>query len=154
MSCFFCGNKDHYIWEFQFLKNKKCEDGNSNELIVIKDIVAMMSDICNNMITIFHMVVITNPSDWWFDLGTMLHVCNYKAQFKTYKESSIKLEVLVDIHNKAKVHRKCIVEVKLSFGKKFSWPMFFIYLISRKANLLFKNGLVQVWDISRQWICY
>ena len=50
----------------------------------------------------------------------MLHVCNYKAQFKTYKESSIELEVLVDIHNKAKVHRKCIVEVKLSFGKKFS----------------------------------
>ena len=66
------------------------------------------------------MVVITNPSDWCFDLGAMLHVCNYKAQFKTYEKSSIELEVLMDIHSKAKVHVKCIVEVKLSFGKKFS----------------------------------
>ena len=71
-------------------------------------------------ITIFRMAVITNPSDWCFDSGAMLHVCNYKAQFKTYEESSIELEVLVDIHSKAKVHGKCIVEVKLSFGKKFS----------------------------------
>ena len=63
------------------------------------------------------MAVITNPSDWCFDSGAMLHVCNYKAQFTTYKESSIELEVLVDIHNKAKVHGKCIVEVKLSLGK-------------------------------------
>ena len=31
--------------------------------------------------------------------------------------------MLVDIHIKAKVHGKCIVEVKLSFGKKFSGPM-------------------------------
>lgn len=66
------------------------------------------------------MAVITNPFDWCFDLGAMLHVCNSKVQFKTYKESSIELEVLVDIHSKAKVHGKCIVEVKLSFSKKFS----------------------------------
>ena len=64
------------------------------------------------------MVVITNPSDWCFDSGAMLHVCNYKAQFKNYEESSIELEV--DIPSKAKVHGKCIVEVKLSFGSKFS----------------------------------
>ena len=74
-------------------------------------------------VTIFHMAVVINSSDWWFDLGAMLHVCNYKAQFKTYEESSIELEVLVDIHSKARVHRKCIVEVNLSFSKKFSWPM-------------------------------
>ena len=66
------------------------------------------------------MAVITNPSDWCFDSGAMLHVCNYKAQFKTYEKSSIELEVLVDIPSKAKVQGKCIVEVKLSFGKKFS----------------------------------
>ena len=80
----------------------------------------MVSDVCNNMITVFHMVVITNPFDWCFDSGAMLHVCNCKAQFKIYKESSIELELLVDIHSKAKVHGKCIVEVKFSFGKKFS----------------------------------
>ena len=72
------------------------------------------------MITVTHMAMITNPSDWWFDSSVMLHVCNYKAYFKTYKESSIELEVLVSIHNKAKVHGKCIVEVKLSFGKNVS----------------------------------
>ena len=71
-------------------------------------------------ITIFHMAVIKNPSDWCFDSGAMLHVCNYKAQFKIYEESFIELEVLVDIHSKAKVHGKCIVEVKLNFGKKLS----------------------------------
>ena len=66
------------------------------------------------------MAVIKNPSNWCFDSGAMLHVCTYKAQFKIYEESSIELEVLVDIHSKTKVHGKCIVEVKLSFGKKFS----------------------------------
>ena len=39
----------------------------------------MVSDVCNNMITFFHMTVITNPSD----------VCNYKAYFKTNGKSSI-----------------------------------------------------------------
>ena len=38
------------------------------------------------------MVVITNPFNWWFDSGAMLHVYNYKAYFKTYEESSIELE--------------------------------------------------------------
>ena len=71
-------------------------------------------------ITIFHMAIIINPSNWCFDSGAMLHVCNCKAQFKTNEKSSIKLKVLVGIHSKAKVHGKCIVEVKLSFGKKFS----------------------------------
>ena len=66
------------------------------------------------------MAVITNPSEWCFDSGAMLHVCNYKAQFKTYEESSIELEVLVDIQHKAKVHGKYIVKVKLNFGKTFS----------------------------------
>ena len=47
MPCFLCGKKDHYIWECKFLKNKKDEDGNANEAIVIKDIIAMMSDVCN-----------------------------------------------------------------------------------------------------------
>ena len=55
-----------------------------------------------------------------FDSGAMLHVCNYKVYFKTYGESCIELEVLVGIYSKIKVHGKCIVEMKLSFGKKFS----------------------------------
>ena len=47
MSCFLCEKKDHYIWECKFLKNKKDKDGNANEAIVIKDIIAMVSDVFN-----------------------------------------------------------------------------------------------------------
>ena len=47
MSCFLCGKKDHYIWECKFSKNKKDKDRNANEAIVIKDIIAMVSDVCN-----------------------------------------------------------------------------------------------------------
>ena len=79
-----------------------------------------MSDVCSNMINVIHKDVITKPSVQWFYSGAILHVCNYKTYFKTYEKSSIELEVLVGIHSKAKVHGKCIVEVKLSFGKKFS----------------------------------
>ena len=64
------------------------------------------------MITVTHMAIITNPSNWWFDSGAMLHVCNYKVYFKTYEESSIELEVLVGIYSKTKVHGKCIVKVQ------------------------------------------
>ena len=131
MSYFLCRKKDHYIWECKFSKNKKDEDENASEAIFIKDIIAIVSDVCNNMIIVIYMVIITNPSDWWFDSGTILHMCNYNAYFKTYEESFIELEVLVGIHSKAKLHGKCIVKVKLSFGKKFSWPMFFMYLISQ-----------------------
>ena len=88
--------------------------------LLLRKFFAIVSDVCNNMNTVTHMEIITNSSDWWFDSSAMLHVCNYKAYFKTYEESSIELEMLVGIHNKTKVHVKCIVEVKLSFGKKFS----------------------------------
>ena len=47
MSCFLCGKKDYYIWECKFLKNKKDENGNANKAIVIKVIIAMVSDVCN-----------------------------------------------------------------------------------------------------------
>ena len=45
-----------------------------------------------------------------FDSGAMLHVCNYNAYIKTYEESSIELEVLVGIHNKAKVHESALLK--------------------------------------------
>ena len=45
---------------------------------VIEDIVAIVSDINIDMITEIHMVMITNPFDWWFDLGATVHACNNK----------------------------------------------------------------------------
>ena len=106
-------------------------------------------------INIFHMTKITNPSDWCFDSGATLHVRNYEAQFKTYEEFSIELRYLWT----STIRQKFMESVLL----KWNWVLarsslnqhyIFMYLISRKTNLLFKNGLVQEWDISRQWICY
>ena len=45
-------------------KNKKDDNENANEAIVIKDIIAIVSDVCNNMITVTHMAIITNPFHW------------------------------------------------------------------------------------------
>ena len=117
MLCFFCEKKDHYIWECNFLKNKKDEDGNANEAIVIKDIIAMVSDVCNK--------------NHYISYG-----CNYKS-FRLvflFRCNVARVEVLVDIHNKAKVHGTSIVEVKLSFGNKFSWPMLYSHVPNIKKN--------------------
>ena len=71
-----------------------------------------------DMITKVHIVVIANSFDWWFDSSAMVHVCNNEEQFNTYEESSLEQEVLMGNHNRAKVHGKGIVEVKMSSSKK------------------------------------
>ena len=89
-ACFHYGKKGHYIHKCKLLKNKKKdEEGNTIETNIIEDIVAMMSGIHIDMTTEVHMVVISNPFDWWFDLGATVYACNNKKQFRTYDESSI-----------------------------------------------------------------
>ena len=140
-ACFHCGKKDHYIRECKLLKNKKNdEEGNAIEMNVIVDIVAMITEV--------HMAVIANPFDWWFDLGATMHVCNKKEQYKTYDESSIEQQVLMDNHNKTKVLGKGTVEVNLCSGKMmiltniFHVPDIKKNLVS--ANLLYKSGIKAV----------
>ena len=46
----------------------------------------------------------TNSSDWWFDYGATVHMCNEKAQFKAYVIATDGEEVLMKNHNSVKVH--------------------------------------------------
>ena len=98
-----------------------------------------------DMITKVHIVVIANSFDWWFDSSAMVHVCNNEEQFNTYEESSLEQEVLMGNHNRAKVHGKGIVEVKMSSSKKlvltnvFHVPNIKKNLVS--ANFLCKSGV-------------
>ena len=131
------------------MKNKKRdEEGNANETNVIEDIIVMVSEIHIDMITEVHIVVIANSLDWWFDSGATVHVCNNEEQFNTYEESSIEQELLMGNHNKAKVHGKGTVEVKMSFGKKlvltnvYHVPNIKKNLVS--TNLLCKSGQVNL----------
>ena len=92
------------------------------------------------MITKVHIVVIANSFDWWFDSGAMVHVCNNEEQFNTYEESSLEQEVLMGNHNRAKVHGKGIVEVKMSSSKKLVLTNVF-HVSNIKKNLVFANFL-------------
>ena len=78
----------------------------------------MVSDIHLDMITKVHIAVIPNPLDWWFDSSATMLMCNNKKQFKIYEKSFIEQEVLMGNHNKAKVHGKCTIEMKMSSNKK------------------------------------
>ena len=77
-----------------------------------------------------------------------MHVCDNEEQFRTYDESSIEQQVLMGNHNKAKVLRKGIVDVKMSSGKMliltnvFHVPNIKKNLVS--ANLLCKSGVKAV----------
>ena len=70
----------------------------------------------------------------------MVHMCNNKELFKTYEESSVKQEVLMDNHEKAKVHGKDTVEVKMSSSKMLILTNVF-HVPDIKKNLVFANLL-------------
>jgi hypothetical protein len=55
------------------------------------------------MITEVNMAAATNSSDWWFDSSAIVHVCNEKAQFKTYIITTDGEEVLMGNHNSVEV---------------------------------------------------
>ena len=75
-------------------------------------------------------------------------MCNNEEQFNTYKEFSIEQELLMGNHNRAKVHGKGTVEVKMSSGKKlvltnvYHVPNIKKNLVS--TNLLCKSGQVNL----------
>jgi hypothetical protein len=117
--CFNCGKKGHYIRECRFLKNKKKEDANSSNMAnAVEEIIAMVTEMRIGMITEVHMAAATNSSNWWFDSGATVNMCNEKAQFKTYDTTIDGQEVLMRNHNFAKVHGKGTVEMQFTSGKK------------------------------------
>jgi hypothetical protein len=139
--CFNCGKKGHYIREYRFLKNKKKEnDSNSNMANAVEEIIAMVTEMRIGMITEVNMAVATNSSDWWFDSGATVHVCNVKAQFKTYVIATDGEEVLMGNHNSAKVHGKGTVEMQFTSEKKLILTNVF-HVPEIKKNLVFANLL-------------
>jgi hypothetical protein len=147
--CFNCGKKGHYIRECRFLKDKKKENGsNSNMANAVEEIIAMVTEMRIGMITEVNMATATNSSDWWFDSGATVHVCNEKAKFKTYVIATDDEKVLMGNHNSAKVHGKGTVEIQFTSENKliltnvFHVPEIKKNLVS--ANLLCKKGIKAV----------
>ena len=99
-------------------------------------------------INIFHMTKITNPSDWCFDSGATLHVCNYEAQFKTYEEFSIELRYLWTSTIRQKFMESALLKWNWVLARSsLNQHYIFMYLISRKTNFLLrmvlsKNGIL------------
>jgi hypothetical protein len=149
-ACFHCGKKGHYIRECKFLKNQKNDkELNTSEANVIDKIVAMVSEMQISMITEVHLAsAAENSSEWWFDSGATIHVCNNKTLFKEYVEAGNGLEVLMGNHNTVKVLGTGRVELKSSSGKKlvlinvYHVPDIKKNLVS--ASLLSKNGVKAV----------
>uniref|UniRef100_A0A2N9HUD7 Retrovirus-related Pol polyprotein from transposon TNT 1-94-like beta-barrel domain-containing protein n=1 Tax=Fagus sylvatica TaxID=28930 RepID=A0A2N9HUD7_FAGSY len=149
-ACFHYGKKGHYIRECRFLKNQmKEKELNTSEANVVDEIVAMVSEMQIGMITEVHMVnAAENSSEWWYDSGATIHVCNNKMLFKEYVEAGNGLEVLMGNHNTAKVLGTGTVELILSSGKKvkltnvYHVPDIKKNLVS--ASLLSKNGVKAV----------
>uniref|UniRef100_A0A2N9J2D4 Uncharacterized protein n=1 Tax=Fagus sylvatica TaxID=28930 RepID=A0A2N9J2D4_FAGSY len=122
---------------------------NTSEANVVDEIVAMVSEMQIGMITEVHMVnAAENSSEWWYDSGATIHVCNNKMLFKEYVEAGNGLEVLMGNHNTAKVLGTGTVELILSSGKKvkltnvYHVPDIKKNLVS--ASLLSKNGVKAV----------
>uniref|UniRef100_A0A2N9ECZ6 Uncharacterized protein n=1 Tax=Fagus sylvatica TaxID=28930 RepID=A0A2N9ECZ6_FAGSY len=134
----------------KFLKNQqKDKELNTSEANVVDEIVAMVSEMQIGMITEVHMAsAAKNSSEWWYDYGATIHVCNNKTLFKEYVEAGNGLEVLMGNHNTAKVLGTGTVELKLSSGNKFVLtnvyhvPDIKQNLVS--ASLLSKNGVKAV----------
>jgi hypothetical protein len=149
-ACFHCGKKDYYIRECRFLKNQmKDKELNTREANVVDEIVAMVSEMQIGMVTEVHMAsAAKNSSEWWYDSGATIHVCNNKTLFKEYVEVGNGLEVLMGNHNTAKVLGIGTVELILSNGKKlvlnnvYHIPDIKKNLVS--TSLLFKNGVKAV----------
>ena len=99
-------------------------------------------------INIFHMTKITNPSDWCFDSGATLHVCNYEAQFKTYEEFFIELRYLWTSTIRQKFMESALLKWNWVLARSsLNQHYIFMYLISRKTNFLLrmvlsKNGIL------------
>uniref|UniRef100_A0A2N9EEB8 CCHC-type domain-containing protein n=1 Tax=Fagus sylvatica TaxID=28930 RepID=A0A2N9EEB8_FAGSY len=146
-ACFHCGKKCHYIRECRFLKNQmKEKELNTSETNVVDKIVAMVSEMQIGMITEVHMAnAAENSSEWWYDSGATIHLCNNKMLFKEYVEAGNGLEVLMGNHNTAKVLGTGTVELILSSGKKLKLTNVYHVPDIKKnlvsTSLLSKNGV-------------
>ncbi|CAL1354776.1 unnamed protein product [Linum trigynum] len=109
-NCFNCGQLGHIV---RFCPNpKKNQNQNQNEgaasanvieKVEPSEIVAMISDLHVSMIQELHMAGVMTSADWWYDSGATAHICNKRAMFKDYTESTEGHEVLLGDHRTIKV---------------------------------------------------
>lgn len=149
-TCYGCGKKGHYKRDCKFRKRHKgnsqdaAESSKANMIEQETELVALVSDLHIGMITELNMAATTKLSDWWYDSGATVHVCNDKSQFKSYEEVVNGQKVLMGDHDSAKVLGKGSVELNFTSGKKLLLvnvlyvPDIIKNLVS--ANLLCKKG--------------
>ncbi|KAK3003800.1 hypothetical protein RJ639_018012 [Escallonia herrerae] len=97
------------------------------------------------MITELHMATSSKNSDWWYDFGATVHVCNENSFFKDYEEATDGQVVLMRNHSSVKVLGKGSVELQITLGKKLVLLNVLHVLKIRKnlvsASLLCKKGV-------------
>ena len=147
--CFHCGKKGHYIRECRFLKNQKKDSGSPSDVAnAVEEIIAMVEAMQIGVLTEVHMAAVANTSDWWFDSGATVHVCNDKAQFKNYVETTDGQEVLMGNNSAVKVLERGNIELLFTSGKKLILTnVLYVPEIKKNlvsANLLCKKGIKAV----------
>ncbi|GLT33021.1 hypothetical protein SLA2020_076440 [Shorea laevis] len=149
--CFHCGKKGHFIKDCKFRKNARnfgssinVETSNNANLIE-HELIAMVSEMQIGMVTELNMANLTKSMDWWLDSGATVHVCNNKAQFKSYEDLKEPEEVLMGNNVTAKVLSKGTVELKFTSSHKLTLVnVFHVPDITKNLvsiNLLYKRGL-------------
>ena len=95
-SCFFCGKKGHFKKECRFYKKLKMEENavNKKKANVVEkplsptEIIAMAAGLDISIITECNMTMMNKTTDWWYDSGATVHICNDKNLFKSYEAVS------------------------------------------------------------------
>ena len=122
--CYGCNKKGHYIKDCNLVKKLKRDASQAKVNLVEnenQEFVATVTDLKDlqiGMATEVHRAT-TKSVGWWMDSGASVHICNDRAQFKSYVEAVDK-EVLMGNHSVAKVLGQRMVELQFTLGKKLT----------------------------------
>ena len=102
-----CNKKGHYIEDCNLTKKLKRDTSQGKANLVEnenQEFVAIVTGLKGLQIGMMTEVHMTTPKSigWWIDFGASVHICNYRAQFKSYEEA-IDQKVLMGNHSEAKV---------------------------------------------------
>ncbi|CAL1368171.1 unnamed protein product [Linum trigynum] len=122
-NCFNCGQLGQIVRFCPTPKKNQNEGAASANVIEKVDpsaIVAMICDLHVSMIQELHMAGVMTSADWWYDLGATAHICNKRAMFKDYTESTKGHEVLLGDHRTIKVLGSGTGDLFFTSGKSCS----------------------------------
>ena len=137
--CYGCNKKGHYIKDCNLVKKLKRETSQAKANLVENDnqefVVTGLKGLQIDMVTEVHMAT-TNSVGLFIDYGASVHICNDRAQFKSYEEVIDKM-VLMLKHSVAKVLRQVTVELQYTSGKKLRRTCFMFLKLERILYPLF-----------------